>query len=198
MPDLRLVDRLIEESGRRTGALIALLESFQKHFHHLPPYALERAAEVLGVSLSHIYGVATFYNAFSLKPRGQHVVKVCLGTACHVASGRLVLEEIERALGISAGETTPDGRFTIEVVHCLGACAVAPVVVTDQDLHSRMNGPKTRTVINSLVAGQGQRLERQDLLAQRRAVEAVRVAAARDLDHWQARIEDRRGGERRT
>lgn len=148
--DLWVVDRLIDESRDRAGALITLLEVFQKQFHHLPPLALERASERLGVSLDHIYGVATFYNAFSLTPRGEHTIKVCLGTACHVAGGRRVLEEIERLLAIPAGGTTPDGRYSIEVVHCLGACAVAPVVVTDEVLHGRLDATKARAAIAGL------------------------------------------------
>ncbi len=125
-PDLRVVDRLVDESRGRTGEVMALLEAMQREFHYLPPTALERASERLGVPLSHLFGVATFYNAFSLTPKGDHIIKICLGTACHVAGGRKVLEELERSLGIKAGETTPDGRYSIEIVHCLGACAVAP------------------------------------------------------------------------
>ncbi|MCC7495058.1 MAG: NAD(P)H-dependent oxidoreductase subunit E [Fimbriimonadaceae bacterium] len=148
--DLCLVDALIDEHRGRTGEVIALLEAFQRQFQHLPAWALERAAERLGLSLSHIFGVATFYNAFTLTPRGEHVVKVCLGTACHVAGGRRVLDELERELGIAAGGTTPDGRYSIEVVHCLGACAVAPVVVTDDETHGRMDPSKTRAAVRAV------------------------------------------------
>ncbi len=149
-PDLRVVDRLVDESRGRTGEVMALLEAMQREFHYLPPTALERASERLGVPLSHLFGVATFYNAFSLTPKGDHIIKICLGTACHVAGGRKVLEELERSLGIKAGETTPDGRYSIEIVHCLGACAVAPVVVTDERLHTRMDATKVREAVRRI------------------------------------------------
>jgi NADH:ubiquinone oxidoreductase subunit F (NADH-binding)/NADH:ubiquinone oxidoreductase subunit E/Pyruvate/2-oxoacid:ferredoxin oxidoreductase delta subunit len=151
--DGTIVERLIDASRDQAGSLMTLLEAFQSEFGHLPRPALERASERLNVPLSHIYGVATFYNAFSLTARGEHTVKVCLGTACHVAGGGRCLEEAERQLGIKPGQTTPDGRFTLEVVHCLGACAIGPIVVVDEDLHESMQPAEVRAVIAATPLG---------------------------------------------
>jgi NADH-quinone oxidoreductase subunit E len=117
--------------GGRRGAVIAMLEEIQGKYGYLPHRALEVVAESAGVPLVDVYAVATFYRAFSLKPRGKHLASVCLGTACHVRGGPAVAKEWERELGVSAGDTTADREFTLETVNCLGACAIGPVVVVD-------------------------------------------------------------------
>jgi NADH-quinone oxidoreductase subunit E len=121
------------QKNSRVGhsGLIAALEEIQAKYGYLPEEALRQLAEETGRSLVDIYGVATFYRAFSLKPRGKHLVSVCLGTACHVRGGPAIAEEISRQLKIAPGETTPDREFTLETVNCLGACALGPVVVVD-------------------------------------------------------------------
>jgi NADH:ubiquinone oxidoreductase subunit E len=120
-------EKLIEEQE----SLIAILENIQAKYGYLPEDALRKVAEETGRSLVDIYGVATFYRAFSLTPRGKHLVSVCLGTACHVRGGPTIAKEITKQLGIRAGQTTPDKEFTFETVNCLGACALGPVVVVD-------------------------------------------------------------------
>jgi NADH:ubiquinone oxidoreductase subunit E len=115
--------------------LIAILLDVQECFNYLPPDALRHVAKALDMPLIDIIGVATFYRAFSLKPRGKHTCLVCLGTACHVRGGPKILEELERKLAIPAGETTTDGQFTLETVACLGCCAIGPVVVVDGEYH---------------------------------------------------------------
>ncbi|MCX6572511.1 MAG: NAD(P)H-dependent oxidoreductase subunit E [Candidatus Aminicenantes bacterium] len=115
--------------------LIAILLDVQECFNYLPPDALRHVAKALDMPLIDILGVATFYRAFSLKPRGKHTCLVCLGTACHVRGGPKILEELERKLAIPAGETTKDGQFTLETVACLGCCAIGPVVVVDGEYH---------------------------------------------------------------
>jgi NADH-quinone oxidoreductase subunit E len=128
----------IETHAGQRGAVIAMLEEIQGKYGYLPPGALEVVAEKTGTSLLDIYGVATFYKHFSLQPRGEHLVSVCLGTACHVRGGPAVAKEFERQLGVAAGETTPDREITLETVACLGACALGPIVVVDGQYYSHV------------------------------------------------------------
>jgi len=121
---------LKEDNGRDRG-LIAVLEKIQAKYGFLTEEALMAVADRTGRSLVDVYGVATFYRAFTLRPRGKHVVRACLGTACHVRGGPAIVRELERQLGIKAGDTTADREFTREAVNCLGACALGPVVVVD-------------------------------------------------------------------
>lgn len=120
------------------GSLMNVLERIQARYRYLPEDALILVSERLGVPLSQTYSVATFYNAFSLKPKGRHIINVCLGTACIVRGSRRVLERISDKLGIQPGETTADGEFTLETVNCLGACALGPIVVVDGDHYGKM------------------------------------------------------------
>jgi len=124
-------DKLTEIFSRHPqdpSSLIMVLQDIQREYHYLPCEALHETAAVLGVKLSKVFSVATFYNAFSLNPKGEKVVRICVGTACHIRGGALIKEQIEHHLGIKAGQTTGDMKFSIEVVACVGACAMAPVV----------------------------------------------------------------------
>jgi NADH:ubiquinone oxidoreductase subunit E len=143
--------RLTAKVAGRKRALIQVLQDIQDRFHWLPPEALEHVAGALGVPLVQVYGVATFYRSFSLRPRGRHICTVCLGTACHVRGGEAVLEQFERKLGLAAGETTADGAFTLERVNCLGACALAPLAVVD----GRTYGQMTEAKVEAVLAGAG-------------------------------------------
>ena len=143
--DLQRYDEIINRYGGEKGALISILQDMNAEFNYLPETALKYTAEELKTPLSQVYHVATFYTAFSLKPRGKHLVKVCVGTACHVRGAQKVLETIQRKLGIKPGETTKDQKFTLETVSCLGACALGPVVVIDNNYH-----PATVSTINTL------------------------------------------------
>jgi NADH-quinone oxidoreductase subunit E len=126
------ISSLIEKHEKNGhGGIISILEEIQAVYSYLPREALEAAAEKTGRSLVDIYGVATFYGAFSLKPRGKHLVSVCLGTACHVRGGPAIAAEISKQLKVKPGETTSDREFSFETVNCLGACALGPVVVVD-------------------------------------------------------------------
>ncbi len=122
---------LAKKGGSEMGELISTLEEIQAKYSYLPEEVLRDVAKKTGRSLVDIYGVATFYRAFSLEPRGKHLISVCLGTACHVRGGAAIAEEIQQQLGIKAGETTQDKEFTLETVNCLGACALGPVIVVD-------------------------------------------------------------------
>jgi NADH:ubiquinone oxidoreductase subunit E len=146
-PSKSELEILTARAGGRKRALIQVLQDIQDRFRWLPPEALEHVADALGVPLAQVYGVATFYKSFSLEPRGRHVCTVCLGTACHVRGGGAVLEHFERRLGIAAGGTTPDGKYTLERVNCLGACALAPLAVVDGRYHSQMTEAKVDSVL---------------------------------------------------
>ena len=143
---------LDKHEGNR-GGLISILEEIQAEYSYLPAEALKLVAEGTGRSLVDIYGVATFYKSFSLKPRGKHLCSVCMGTACHVRGAPTVAREFERKLEISAGETTPDREFTLETVNCLGACALGPVAVVDGHYFSNIKSTRVKQIIEKTRAG---------------------------------------------
>ena len=118
--------------------LIPLLQMIQQKHRFLSDGAISLVAEYLNISNCEVYGVATFYNEFRFTPPGKHAIKVCLGTACHVRGGEIILENFERKLGIKAGETTPDREFSVDRVACIGCCALAPVAVVDDKVHSHV------------------------------------------------------------
>ncbi len=120
------------------GNLLPILQGIQEKYRYLAPCALQMVARHLKISSCEVYGVATFYNQFRFHPPGRHQIKVCLGTACHVRGGDIILENFERKLGIKPGETTPDREFSIDRVACVGCCALAPVAVVDDTVHGHM------------------------------------------------------------
>ena len=132
------LNKIIENVAANDGSLIAALEEIQNRFHYLSPEALILVSERLNVPLSQAYAVATFYDAFSLEPKGEHNILVCMGTACHVRGSPQILDSLEIELGIKAGETTQDGKFSLDTVNCLGACALGPVVVIDGEYHGQL------------------------------------------------------------
>ncbi|MBI4617852.1 MAG: NAD(P)H-dependent oxidoreductase subunit E [Planctomycetes bacterium] len=132
---------------RSRDTILGALQDLHEEHGYLPAAEVKRAAERLGVPLSQAYSVATFYRAFSLKPRGKRVVRVCLGTACHVRGAREVVEALERALEIKAGETTPDRAVTLEVVKCVGACAIAPVAVVGKTIFAGVSPENVSEVL---------------------------------------------------
>jgi len=141
------VNAFIRKHKSEKKALIAILQDIQAEYSYLPREALQQVSRSVGVPLIDVIGVATFYRAFSLKPRGKHVVTVCLGTACHVRGGPKILEEFERRLGVASGDTTDDGKFTLETVACLGCCAIGPVVVVDGEYHAQTSIRKVEAII---------------------------------------------------
>ena len=138
--------------GEEEG-LIARMERLQATYGYLPQDKLEKLAEEMGRSLVDIYGVATFYRAFSLKPRGKHLISVCLGTACHVQGGGRIAEVFQKELGIKSGETTSDREFSLETVNCLGACALGPVVVADGHYFSKVRTSEIKGIIERTQKG---------------------------------------------
>lgn len=141
------VAAIIDKYDADRGQLISMLQDIQAEFHYLPREALIQVSETMGIPLSKVYSVATFFKAFSLKPRGKHLINVCLGTACHVRGASKVLEQIERSLGISPGETTADLKFTLETVNCMGCCALGPVVNIDGEYFGQMNAGKVDSLL---------------------------------------------------
>lgn len=145
------INDIINREATGDGSLIAALEEIQERYQYLPPEALILASEQLGLPLSQAYSVATFYNAFSLKPKGKHCLHVCMGTACHVRGSPQVLDRLESKLGIKAGETTRDHLFTLETVNCLGACALGPIVVTNGEYSGQMTIRKIDRLLKTIM-----------------------------------------------
>jgi NADH-quinone oxidoreductase subunit E len=143
------VGQVLAKYRQDKSALIDILHDTQSEIGYLPKEALEAIHAGLDVPLSRVYSVATFFKAFSLTPRGRHVINVCLGTACHVRGTDKVLEEIEKELGIKRGGNTGDLRFTLETVNCVGACALGPMVIVGEDYHGEMTPEKVSEVLKN-------------------------------------------------
>ncbi len=142
-PDqLRAVDRIIGRNRNKPGALIPVLEEIQEELGYIPSEIQERVAVGLALPLSEVHGVVTFYHFFTVVPRGRHTIRCCLGTACYVRGGQKNLNKLIDGLGIEPGGTTPDRRFSLETVRCLGACGLAPVVTIDDDTHRQVKPNK--------------------------------------------------------
>lgn len=141
------VDAILNRYSGERRWLINILFDIQAEFRYLPRDALEYVARRMAIPQVDIYGIATFYKAFSLTPRGKHIITACLGTACHVRGSIGVLEELQRGLNVKPGGTTEDGSFTLETVNCLGCCAQGPMVVVDQEYHGQMTPAKVRTLL---------------------------------------------------
>lgn len=147
------VNQIIDSYGADRAASLAVLQEVQQEFSYLPREALEVVAERLSMPLSEVYHLATFYRTFSLLPKGKYCIRVCLGTACHVHGGPLILEQFERLLKIKAGETTPDGNYSLEATSCLGACAQAPVVMSGDQTFPQMTTDRVEEVIRVCSCG---------------------------------------------
>jgi NADH-quinone oxidoreductase E subunit len=145
---LAQVDEIIAKYKSKPGALIPVLEEVQDVCGYLPMALQYRVAKGLNLPVANVYGVVTFYSFFTMVPRGKHVIRVCLGTACYVRGGQRLLEELVHNLGIEPGECTEDRNFSLETVRCLGACGLAPVVVIDSDTHGQMKPAKLGAVLD--------------------------------------------------
>ncbi len=142
------VAAVIDKYNADKGQLISILQDIQAEFHYLRKEDLIQVSDTMGIPLSQVYSVATFFKAFSLTPRGKHLINLCLGTACHVRGASKVLEQIERSLKISRGETTGDYKFTLETVNCMGCCALGPVVNIDGEYFGQMSAGKVDSILN--------------------------------------------------
>jgi len=148
-PTKQKVRAILDRYQRDRSLLVSILQDIQAEHNYLPREALEQVSQNIGVPLSQVYSVATFFKAFSLKPRGRHLINVCLGTACHVRGAVRILEEVERKLGIEAGETTKDLKYTLETVNCVGACALGPIVIVDGNYSGQMKSSKVKPLLES-------------------------------------------------
>jgi NADH-quinone oxidoreductase subunit E len=149
-PDqMSVVDRIAAEFSDRRGMLIPLLQRVQAELGYLSPEAMKRIAHRAGVSPARVFGVASFYSQFRLKPVGRHIIRVCMGTACHVQGSNGIKEAVCDELGVEEGGTTEDGKFTVEPVACLGCCSLAPVIMIDEDAFGRLTPDKAREVVRN-------------------------------------------------
>jgi NADH:ubiquinone oxidoreductase subunit E len=144
------LEAILEGRRSQPQQLIEVLQDVQESFGYIPEDAMRSVSKNLGVPLMEVYRVANFYKTFSLKPRGKNIITICMGTACHVRSAHLLLDQVLGQLGLVPGATTEDGQFTVERVNCLGACALGPVVVHNGDYHHHMTPNKLRKLITSI------------------------------------------------
>ncbi|MBE0480382.1 MAG: NADH-quinone oxidoreductase subunit NuoE [Dehalococcoidia bacterium] len=157
--ELDKVESIVRNNGGKRERLISILHEIQNEYHYLPRHAVEAVAKNLGLPLVQVYGVATFFKAFSLEPRGEHMLNVCVGTACHVRGAQSVLDEVKRQLGIQHGQTTSDMQFSLETVNCLGACALGPVMTVDGNYHGKLGTGSVRSVLKKYRKASGGRVE---------------------------------------
>jgi NADH:ubiquinone oxidoreductase subunit E len=149
-PDARYqqLEKLIAEHKGKPGALIPVLHQAQEMFGYLSEDVQELVAEGLGIPLSEVYGVITFYSLFATKPRGEHTIGVCMGTACYVKGAANILQALQTELGVEIDNTSDDGLFTLTVTRCLGACGLAPVITIGEDVYGRLTPDKIPEILN--------------------------------------------------
>ena len=155
------LDKILDEYKGREGGLIPALQIAQGLFGYLPENVLKRVADAFGKSYSEVAGVVSFYSFFSTQPRGKHVIRVCLGTACYVRGGKQVLEALKKELNIDVGDTTPDRNFSLEVARCFGACGLAPAIMIDEDVHQRVKPQKIKHVLSPYMIEENEAEEAQ-------------------------------------
>lgn len=148
--NLSQVDLIVDKYQEKRTALISILHDVQDRYKYLPDEALKMVASRLRMDINEIYGVATFYKSFTLTPQGKHSITLCLGTACHVRGGPKILRELKGLLYIEPGQTTADKQFSLNVVNCLGVCAIGPVMMVDRKFYGEMNPIRARKIIEKL------------------------------------------------
>ena len=144
------IDEIMKKHSCEETALISILHEIENLYNYLPVWALRHISKKLNIPMIQVYGVASFYDAFHLKPRGKHLIRVCKGTACYLRGATQVFEALERELGIEEGETTIDQKFSLQSVHCVGACALAPVVVIDERYFDKTTPTKLRSMLRRM------------------------------------------------
>ncbi|MFH1148879.1 MAG: NADH-quinone oxidoreductase subunit NuoE [Actinomycetota bacterium] len=159
--DLGPLDDIIERYGREKGALIPLLQETQDAYGYLDEAIMRELARRAGYQLSQLYGVATFFAQFRLKPIGEYLIRVCHGTACHVAGATQITDEIANQLDIKEGDTTPDGKFTLESVMCLGACSLSPIMLVGEDTHGKLKPTGIKKILKQYADDSGSSKEEE-------------------------------------
>ena len=152
-------DEILERYPEQPQYLIFLLQDIQSEYGYISEEAMQEVCERIGVPLTQAYSVATFYQSFRLEPSGEHEIRVCLGTACHLKGGQRIVNEFERRIGIEAGETTPDLAYTLNTVNCVGACALSPVVIFNDEYHTNMTAKKIDKLFKTLDHAQSEKKE---------------------------------------
>ncbi len=150
------LSQIIERNKVQPGALLPILHEAQEVYGYLPIEVQQRVADGLGISLSEVYGVATFYSRFSLTPKGKHRISVCLGTACYVKGADKILAEVEKKLGIKSGECTDDGLFSIDSCRCVGACGLAPVMMIDEEVYGKLTPAMVDKILDKYIKEEGE------------------------------------------
>lgn len=150
-----MLDKILSRYPNDAASLVMILQDVQAENGYLPKEVLAEISERLRIPKAQIYSVATFYNVLSLEPRGKHMVRVCMGTACHVRQAPLILDSAVRELGVDVGKTTPDGKFTLQSVGCVGACAIGPVVEIDDTHHGHMTVTRMSRLLRRMADGDG-------------------------------------------
>ncbi len=146
-----VLENIVKKHREKDGNVISLMQDTQEEFGYVPREAVSFFSEKLGIAPSRFYGVLTFYSQFHLKPRGENIISVCCGTACHVKGGSKIAERVQRDLGVAGdGETTEDRKFTFEVVRCVGACSIAPVVLVNNKAYASMTADSTSRLIKQM------------------------------------------------
>jgi NADH-quinone oxidoreductase subunit E len=145
--DAQMVETILQRHPKDPSSIIQVMLDIQNELYYLPRDVLNYVSEYLNVPLSRTYNLATFYKAFSLKPKGKYPIAVCTGTACHVQGAIKIMEQIERELHVKEGETTPDKKFSVESVRCLGCCGLAPVVTVGKNLHGKIPSSKVSKIL---------------------------------------------------
>lgn len=151
--DMSVIRHTIERYPADARHTLAILQDIQKEWGFIPRDSLEIISAYLGIPVSRLYSMVTFYKALSLKPKGRNVIKVCDGTACHIKSSSVLIDEIKRLLNIAPGETTEDGAFSLETVNCLGSCAIAPVMVVNETYYGKVTPSKLKEILGGYGGG---------------------------------------------
>ncbi len=149
-PSLAVIDDIVHKQNVQRGAVIPILHEIQETFGYIPPVAIQRVTEHLAIPASEIYGVATFYALFRLQPLGKNHIKICHGTACHLAGAEKISQTLTPIVGANEGETSQDGKFTVERVACFGCCSMAPCIMVNGEIYGRLTPENVHKVINQV------------------------------------------------
>ena len=145
----RQIKKIIEATGGQAGAPIRVLQRVQGIVGYLPREAIETVSREMRIPLSELYGITSFYSFFSMVPKGKYVIQVCLGTSCYVKGGQKIIDSLEKDFGLESGSTTPDGKFSLQTVRCLGCCGLSPVLAVNENVHRKVKSSKLKEILSS-------------------------------------------------